>query len=307
MRWPTSALSNPHFTARRVEEIPVILNPTARSAKASGRAAAIRELSPRIRLCETAGPGDARRLARELSQAGAPLVVAAGGDGTVNEVVNGLADLGPDCGTALGILPAGTMNVFAVELGLPAGDLAKCWRIAECSEVREVDLWKAGERYFVQLAGVGLDAQVIAETTWEKKKALGPLSYAMTMLRLIGQPGPELTVTADERPSMTAAAVLLGNGHRYGGPLKIFPRASNSDGLLDVLVLKRQSLTQLAMTLSSLFLSRYRYFSQHLEYFQARRVTVSALQPVPVEADGDLSGATPVVFEKAPWPLRVVC
>lgn len=290
-----------------MDEIPVILNPTARSAKASQRSAAILELSSRIRLCETSGPGDARRLARELAEAGAAVVVAAGGDGTVNEVVNGLADIGPTCATALGVLPAGTMNVFAVELGLPSRDIARCWEVIERGNSREVDLWQAGERFFVQLAGVGLDAQVLQETPWEKKKALGPLSYALTMARLIGKPGPELIIEADDRPPMIGAAVLIGNGQRYGGPIKVFPRASNSDGLLDVLVLRRQGFTQLASTLASLFLSGYRRFAANIDYFQAARLAITGPAGIPFETDGDLAGSTPVVFSKAGWPLRVIC
>jgi YegS/Rv2252/BmrU family lipid kinase len=289
-----------------VDAIPVILNPSARSAKAARRADAVRSLSPRIRICETSGPGDARRLARELALAGATRVVAAGGDGTINEVVNGLAELGPDCPAALGILPFGTMNVFSVELGLPFRDLTRCWQAIESGQTKEIDLWKIDGHHFVQLAGVGLDAEIIKETTWERKKALGPLSYVLSAIRLMGKSAPSIVVRAEGRDPVEGSVVLLGNGRRYGGPLKLFPDASNTDGLLDVIVLRRHGYTQIFSMLISLFAYGYKSHSSDLTYFQTSRLTLDAAQEVPVEADGELIGHTPVTIERAAWPLRVL-
>lgn len=293
--------------SRGVDEIPVILNPSARSAKASSRLAAIAELSPRLRICPTGGPGDARRLARELAEAQYPVVVAAGGDGTINEVVNGLAEAGPDSRSALGLLPLGTMNVFSVELGLPARDLQGCWNAIERGRVREVDLWTANGHSFVQLAGVGLDAEIIKETTWERKKALGPLSYALSAARLIGREAPRVRVRADGRESLEGAAVLLGNGKRYGGPLKIFPAADNADGLLDVIVLRRCGYAQLFAALITLLTGGYEKARGDLTYFQTSRLEIESDEEVPMEADGELIGATPVTFAASPRRLRVVC
>ena len=100
-------------------------------------------------------------------------IVAAGGDGTINEVVNGIA--GSDA--ALGLLPMGTMNVFATELGLPSYDLNRCWEIIKAEHTRLIDLPSANGKHFVQLAGVGLDAQVVKETSLALKRNFGPLSY----------------------------------------------------------------------------------------------------------------------------------
>src|SRR5690606_27559992 len=115
-------------TSPRHRTVPVILNPGARSARAAGRVDAVRALSPAVKLWQTAAPGEARRLAASLAKSGEPLVVACGGDGTINEVINGIAEGGGLQRTALGLLPAGTMNVFAAELGIPAGSLEECWR-----------------------------------------------------------------------------------------------------------------------------------------------------------------------------------
>ena len=99
-------------------------------------------------------------------------IAAAGGDGTINEVVNGIADAGLERGVALGILPSGTMNVLSRELGLPGRNLEECWKLIENGEASSVDLWRADDQYFVQVAGVGLDADIIANTSWEEKNAL---------------------------------------------------------------------------------------------------------------------------------------
>src|SRR5262245_20624286 len=117
-----------------MEEIIVILNPAARSERARNVWDRIQSL-PGAKVLPTQAPGDARRLAREAAEAGARSVVAAGGDGTINDVVNGIA--GTD--TALGVLPVGTMNVFAAELGLP-NDLAEAWEVIEAGYTRSIDL-----------------------------------------------------------------------------------------------------------------------------------------------------------------------
>jgi diacylglycerol kinase family enzyme len=120
----------------------------------------LQALSPRVVLHPTRAAGDARRIAAELSAAGEPMVVAAGGDGTINEVVNGLADAGR-AEVALGLLPSGTMNVFAMDLGLPSGRLDECWAAIERGNVRKIDLWQANGTHFVQLAGSALVRSVM--------------------------------------------------------------------------------------------------------------------------------------------------
>lgn len=290
-----------------MEEIPVILNPAARSAKASARIEAIQELSPRIRLCPTSGPGDARRLAAELARAGASVVVAAGGDGTINEVVNGLRDAGPECKVALGLLPSGTMNVFSVELGLPTRSLVDCWRVIEQGRTRTIDLWEANGHAFVQLAGVGLDAEIIKETTWERKKALGPLSYVLSAAQLIGKSAPLVNVIAEGREPISGSVVLVGNGKRYGGPLKVFPQADNQDGLLDVIVLRRHGYGKIFTALFSLLVTGSDRRSKDLEYFQTKELRIESENEVPVEADGELIPCTlPLSIRKSPHPLTVL-
>ncbi len=290
-----------------MEDIPVIFNPAARSARASERVEAIAELSSRIRLCPTAGPGDARRMACELARAGVRTIVAAGGDGTINEVVNGLHDAGPESTTSLGLLPSGTMNVFSVELGIPTRSLVDCWRVIERGQSRSIDLWELNGHAFMQLAGVGIDAEIIRETTWESKKALGPLSYVISAAQLLGKQAPLLTIRSPERDPMEGSVVLVGNGKRYGGPLKVFAQADNQDGLLDVIVLRSHGYGQIFSALFSLFLSGDGRHSKEMEYFQTRELTIESDQEIPVEADGELIPTSmPIVFKKAEKKLTVL-
>src|SRR5256714_9313682 len=133
----------------------VILNPAANSERAQRKREEVESLAGDCSFCVTTRTGEAESVARRGAEEGFEKIVAAGGDGTVNEVVNGLAGTN----TTLGLLPIGTMNVFATELGLPVHDLGLCWDIIKADSTRFVDLPKANQKFFVQLAGVGLDAQ----------------------------------------------------------------------------------------------------------------------------------------------------
>ena len=130
-------------------------------------------------------------LARRAVEQGFTRIVAAGGDGTVNQVANGLAG----SNATLGVLPMGSVNVFAMELGLPLHNLQRCWDIIEDTNVRLVDLPSANGKYFVQLAGVGLDAQVVKETSLAFKRSFGPLSYLISAAQIAARQPPKLFIT----------------------------------------------------------------------------------------------------------------
>ncbi len=285
--------------------IPVIVNPQARSARAGGRLEAIRSLSSRVVLHETARAGDAARLAGELARAGAPLIVAAGGDGTVNEVVNGMVKAGGAGSTTLGILPTGTMNVFAAELGMKAARLDECWRVITEGQPRKVDLWRLNETLFVQLAGAGVDAAIIQGTTWEAKKRWGPFSYIFAGLRLLRGPAPVLTVTAPGREPVRGTTVLIGNGRNYGGPFPLFPQAIARDGLLDVVVLPQAGLREFYAVGQAMLSGEYAA-SRGVHYFQTDQLRVEGGGAVPYEVDGELAGEARVLDFSRHGSLRVM-
>jgi diacylglycerol kinase (ATP) len=293
------------------EPIPVILNPAARSTQAARRVAAIQALRPAPAVHLTRESGDAEQLAEELALAGHRLVVAAGGDGTVNEVLQGLCRAraaGKEA--ALGVLPMGTMNVFALELGLPGNDLAACWARITSGRTREVDLWRANDLHFIQLAGVGVDAEIIRRTSWEAKKRLGPLSYVLSAVRVMSGQSPALTVEVTGEAPRVGSLVLVGNGRHYGGPFPLFDQADPADGLLDVLVFHQVGPWELAQLVRRVS-TRGQAPGDDFEYFQAREFTVmvgdpsSTPEPVPVELDGELRGLTPVHFRAAERRLAV--
>jgi diacylglycerol kinase (ATP) len=288
--------------------IPVILNPAARSTKAARRIASVRSLQPAPEIHLTEQSGDAEKLAETLVRQGHRLIVAAGGDGTVNEVLQGLcrANATLPAGqppAVLGVLPLGTMNVFSLELHLPGHDLTGCWQHIVSGQTREVDLWRANDLFFIQLAGVGVDAEIIRQTSWEAKRKLGPLSYVLSALRVMRRQPPVLQVDVVGEAPRFGSLVLIGNGQHYGGPFKLFDRADPGDGLLDVLVFHQVGPWELTQLLRRVVTSGYSP-SEDFEYFQAAAFQVSTPSHAPMELDGELRGETPVHFTHA-GKLRV--
>ncbi|MEQ1748948.1 MAG: diacylglycerol kinase family protein [Prosthecobacter sp.] len=290
--------------------IPVILNPAAKSTQAAARENALRALSPAPELILTTAPSEATEIAEKLAREGHEIVVAAGGDGTVNEVLQGLcranAERAPgEKHTALGVLPVGTMNVFSLELGMPAANISECWKMITSGRCREIDLWLANDQFFVQLAGVGLDAEIIQETPWERKRKFGPLSYVMSAVQVLMRKPPLLTVQISGKPAMHGSVVLIGAGKHYGGPVPVFPKANNQDGLLDVIIFRGLSGWEFAQMIRAI-LERGYEASDDIDYLQVREFTVTAKPEAPFEVDGELiSGTTPVKFCAAPFKLQV--
>lgn len=291
------------------EPIALILNPAARSTHAAARVAAVRQLSPAPELFLTSAPGEATTLAEKLARAGRSVVVAGGGDGTVSEVLQGLcaanAERAPgEKHTALGVLPLGTMNVFSVELGMPSTDIEACWKLISAGRLRTIDLWLANDQYFVQLAGVGLDAEIIRETPWNMKRRFGPLSYVVSAMDVLTRPQPVVSVNIPGRPALYGSVILIGGGRFYGGPVPVFPRASNQDGLLDILVFHGMGGWEFAQMLRAIWVDGYEPCPD-IDYLQVAEFTVTSNREAPVEVDGELAGTTPVTFRAAPFSLQV--
>src|SRR5947208_9415205 len=184
----------------------IILNPAAHSERAQRKRGQVESLARDCVVCATTRTGEAELMARRGVEEGFEKIVAAGGDGTINEVVNGLAGTN----ATLGLLPIGTMNVFATELGLPVHDLERCWDIILADSTRVVDLAKANQKFFVQLAGVGLDAQVVKETSNQLQRNFGPLSYLMSSAQIAARQPPRLFIQPDATPIEEGPFVLVG-------------------------------------------------------------------------------------------------
>ena len=248
----------------------------------------------------TSGPGDGTRIAREAAEQGYDVVVAAGGDGTVNEVINGLAGTR----TALAALPVGTVNVWVRELGMPLQPRAAAEALLR-AQTRAIDLGRAGDRYFLLMCGVGLDAAVTAEVRPEEKRKLGVLAYLKTALSVITRyRGTPARITVDGRTIRSRVLmVVLGNSQLYGGVVKITARASIDDGLLDVCVIKGSSLWSAPFRILSIVTQRYN-LDPKIEYHRAREVRITARRSLPVQVDGDHIGYTPMTFTAMPGVLN---
>jgi diacylglycerol kinase (ATP) len=279
----------------------VILNPAAHSERGRRKRARVELLARGSIVCATSRAGEAEGLARRAAQEGFEKIVAAGGDGTVNEVVNGLVG----SNATLGLLPIGTMNVFAMELGLPSRDLDLCWSIIQSKKTRLVDLPSANQKHFVQLAGVGLDAQVVQETSSKLRRNFGPLSYLISAAQIAARQPPRLFIESENASINEGSFVLVGNGRFYGGPFPFFKHAVIDDGLIDVVVFKRLGYLEIIKYLQNVVFSS-EIHTPEVEYFQTRRLRVDSDETVPVELDGELVGNCPVEFGIHERALRVL-
>jgi diacylglycerol kinase (ATP) len=279
----------------------VILNPAACGERANRLRSRVESLARDCTLYATAGPGEAESISRRAAADGFEKIVAAGGDGTINEVVNGLAG----SAATLGLLPIGTVNVFAMELGLPSHNLEMCWEIIQNDETRLIDLPSASGKYFVQLAGVGLDAQAVKETSAVLKRNFGPLSYLVSAAQIAARKPPQLFIESENSALKEGSFILVGNGRRYGGPFPFFKHAVIDDGLLDVVAFKQLGYLEIIKYLQDVFFSSDIRLPE-VEYFQTRRLRVTSDQDVPVELDGELVGNCPVEFQIHERTLRVL-
>lgn len=282
---------------------PLIFNPKARSQRGQRTLRFLMDHATRFALYATGSGEEARDIAAEFAERGEPVVIAAGGDGTLNAVVQGLSG----SKTALGILPAGTMNVFARELGIPFDDLSKAFDVIKEGRVREIDLFEANGTPFIQMAGVGFDAMVIEETTWESKKILGPLAYLLAAVKVLGERPPRMEVICSDGRREEGVAVLAGNGALYGGQFKLFHKADNQDRMLDVLVFKEAGYKLVLDSLRGLALGNIE-MGQTVSYLQSPSIRVLADREVPVQVDGDLScrAHEVIIGDEDPESLRVI-
>ncbi len=289
----------------------VIFNPAAKGDKARHFRQHLDEFAAKSTLMLTRCAGVARRLGAEAVAQGFDTIIAAGGDGTVNEVLNGIADSPGGLERArLGLLPLGTVNVFARELGLPTR-LEAAWETILKGKEMRIDLPKVRfgaegaqqDRYFAQLAGAGLDARAVELVNWPLKKKIGPLAYIWAGLQAMAGPLPPITASGDGK-SDKGQLILVGNGRLYGGDYRVFPQADLRDGLLEVCVFPRVCWLTLARCGPGLLL-RGTLPKGATRTFQAARVTLSGSAQTPVEADGELIGHLPATFSIEPSMLRV--
>ncbi len=194
--------------------------------------------------------GDATRQAAEAVEREVDTVVAAGGDGTVNEVVNGLFEKSETCRTALGILPYGTANDFARSAGIPYEDPLAALRMLVSTETVPIDIGKVNETLFINVASGGFGAQITHETPAEMKNVLGGFSYFLTGVANASSlaPRPVACRGEDFEWAGDLLGIALGNGRLAGGGFGVTPHAVVNDGLLDVTIIPDVPWSQLLTT-----------------------------------------------------------
>lgn len=256
-------------------------------------------------VCLTDGPGSARRLAGEAVAAGMRLVVAAGGDGTVNEVIQALAD---HPATALGVLPLGTVNVWAREVNIPL-NLAEARMVLLQGVRRRIDLGRAGNRYFLLMAGIGIDAEVARRVEHQVLKRFGLklLGYLATagVLSFTQRPAKIWVRRDGRRRSTHAVQILIGNTRLYGGALAFTQRAVADDGWLDVVFVGGRLLRHRAQVFVRALLRRPS-LGPHARYDRIRSIRLESTTPLSVQVDGEVIGYLPMTFTAHPRALTVV-
>lgn len=284
------------MTLVRPRRILVIANPAAGSRRredageAAARAAA--KGGAEVELARTTQPGDGVRLAEAASQAEFDLVVAAGGDGTVNEAANGLAGRGP----ALGVAPAGTMNLLARVLRVPLDPAAAVASLVEGYRPLTLMPGSAGGRVFLLMAGCGFDAWVLRELLRGVQGKIGFTHYVRGALRgLRSFPFPRLTIDY-ERGIAEAHTVVVGRAPLYGGFLRPTPGAALGVDALELCAIAGGPL-RLAALLPRLFSGAHARRSG-VTLVPVRRVTITAgIADVPYQVDGELAGVLPLAIE----------
>ena len=265
---------------------------------------------------ETKQKADATRLARQAAQEGFDVAVAIGGDGTINEVCNGIA--GTD--TALGVIPAGTANVYAADVGIPIWLSLKPDAVIKGTDIilngqrRQIDLGRlhledGSHRYFLMWAGIGLDA-AISQAKDSTAKSLRPLNYAAWLVSglivaydFMGTPAT-ITMNDDVIRKRVLMAVVS-NGQLYGRVWRMAPEAKMDDGFLDVGIMSGHRWPSTVKHMVGLT------FRQHVKdpdflLDRTTHLSLSARDALPVHVDGETIGTTPVEIDVAPQALNVI-
>lgn len=298
----------------------LIVNPRSANGSTGRRWGVIerrlRRLLPPFDVVFTEKPGHAVELARGPALA-YQVVVAVGGDGTINEVVNGLATAEEVAAgrVSLGVIPRGTGSDFVRTVGIPH-NLSAAARVLAQGTLRRLDLGRVhftgGDgrrltRFFINEGEVGMGAAV-SDAVNRASKRLGAVSFWLGILTtMVRYRDRRVTLRIDDGPPQRFVLnnMWVANGRCSGGGMRSAPRAKPDDGLLDVVVVRRAGPLRRVRTLLTLRSGRFAALP-HVSYTRGRCIEVTASTPVPVEVEGELIGYTPAVFEVLPAAISVV-
>ncbi|MFL6542208.1 MAG: diacylglycerol/lipid kinase family protein [Chthoniobacterales bacterium] len=284
----------------------IICNPAAGSVDETDALAAQLARFDGASVQFTKASGDAMRLAREAVGSGCETVIAAGGDGTLNEVINGLAEHIDRI--TIGLLPLGTGNDFARMLALPSA-VDDCIDALRLGQTRAIDLVRVTSdrvRYFINVSAGGFSGTVNEKMTPEIKQTWGPLAY----LRCAAEALPELTayrtqLTLDDvtNTELDLYNVVIANGRYVAGGTLIAPEAEIDDGLLDIVLVPTSEAPALAVLAAQIAVGAH-LESESIVFRRAAKVAVNSTPGMWFNVDGELVGNEPAVFEILPRAVQ---
>jgi YegS/Rv2252/BmrU family lipid kinase len=234
---------------------------------------------------DTTAAGDATDIAKRAAVSGVPLVLVCGGDGTLNEVINGLA--GTE--TTVAIVPTGTVNLWARELGIKRRKPTAAVEQAIHGERRRIDLGKTGDRYFLSMASYGIDAAVTQGVSNRLKGTVGATAYAAASFReALRFRSRQFVLDLDgERLHMRVLMVIASNTREYAGITQISPEAVVDDGLLDVSIFEGHGRINIALHALRVLLRLHKY-AKRVHFRRVRRLEIAGVAPMPLQLDGEL-------------------
>jgi len=287
-----------------------------------------------VTLRETSKPLEATELARHAVNRGARVVIAAGGDGTVNEVANGLVNTD----VALGVLPVGTTNAWALQMGIPALNpmlpgtqavkliaaleeriarplpanyyrkvLLDATRVLVEGDTVAVDMGELSGRHFLMWAGMGFDAAIAQSIPLKEKKALGSWAYVLpTIESAYRYSGTDVCLNLDGKVvNVSTPLIVVSNIQLYGGVMAIGAKACVNDARLDVCIFKGGGFFTFVQQAAKVLAHKHLQ-DPNVEYYQCREIVVESARSLPVHVDGEPFTTTPVVIHTVPSSLKVI-
>jgi lipid kinase YegS len=252
--------------------------------------------------------GDAARLAQEALQDNVDVVIAVGGDGTINEVVTGLLQSSNKASVAIGVVPFGTANDFANGCGIPIGDPLAALQLIASTDPVPIDVACCNDRYFVNVASGGFGAEVTANTPPEMKRALGGAAYSLMALATAMKMSPyhaRVTTPDGEDHQGQLFVVAVGNGRQAGGGFQVAPDAVLDDGLLDVMGIVDVEVTQLGTVFAELA-NMTAPGNKYVKYAKLSAFRIESDEPLQMNLDGEPMRDTTFEFRVIPRALRFI-
>ena len=310
---PTDTAFDLPLTTRQMKTRKAILISNPKTGRyGSRRLSAIEEICQQLKsqgleveLIATTGPGDATRITAAAVRDGASEVIVSGGDGTINEALQGL--IGSE--TRLAILPHGTANVLARELGLPLNSMRAAEVITRGQTRRihvgcAIDDTTRAKRYFLLMAGIGLDASVVRRVDPRLKKRFGKAAFWVSGLSHLADWQPVTFEMDVDGKTYVATFATIGKAASYGGNLSLTPRAQISQPYFEICVIESHSRLRYLYLLSHAMRSGVPTDKTGVRFICATRARATG--QAPVQVDGELIGNLPMTFEIAAEPIEVI-